>query len=71
MSDKWLISRRTVLRGIGASVALPLLDCMIPNLAGSVASAAAAVGKPPVRMAFRRDIVVSDTIFSHAAQAGP
>ena len=25
---KWQISRRTFLRGAGASIALPLLDCM-------------------------------------------
>jgi hypothetical protein len=38
------ISRRTMLRGIGAALALPTLDAMIP----ATASAAA---KPPVRMA--------------------
>jgi hypothetical protein len=42
------ISRRTVLRGIGASVALPMLDAMLP----SSARAAAAAAKPPTRMAF-------------------
>ena len=30
------LSRRTVLRGLGVSVALPLLDSMIPALKGSV-----------------------------------
>lgn len=29
-SQKWLLSRRHVLRGIGATIALPLLDCMQP-----------------------------------------
>jgi hypothetical protein len=32
------ISRRTVLRGVGATVALPLLDAMIPALAPAAAS---------------------------------
>jgi len=42
------LSRRTVLRGIGASVALPLLDAMIP--AGTALAKTAAAPKP--RMAF-------------------
>ncbi len=29
-SNKWLLRRRHVLRGIGASIALPFLDCMRP-----------------------------------------
>jgi hypothetical protein len=41
------ISRRTVLRGIGATVGLPLLDAMLPKVARS-----APVAKPPVRMMF-------------------
>jgi hypothetical protein len=41
------ISRRTILRGLGASIALPLLDAMIP----SVVSAAAAATVSPLRMA--------------------
>lgn len=46
MSDpRWKISRRTMLRGMGAAVALPLLDAMMP------ARRAAAAVKPPVRMA--------------------
>ena len=28
--DKWLLDRRRFLRGVGASVALPLLNCMVP-----------------------------------------
>jgi len=43
--EKWRISRRTMLRGMGASLALPLLDAMMP------AKAAAATAKAPVRMA--------------------
>ncbi len=45
------ISRRTILRGLGACVALPLLESMLPtfSLAGSTAAKAAEV---PLRMAF-------------------
>lgn len=32
LARKWQLDRRTVLRGIGASVALPLMDCMSPPL---------------------------------------
>src|SRR4051812_4046779 len=44
------ISRRTVLRGIGTAVALPLLDAMIPSTV--LASGLAGPAKPPRRMAF-------------------
>lgn len=40
------LSRRTVLRGAGVSIALPLLDSMSPAFAGPAA------GKAPVRMIF-------------------
>jgi len=40
------MSRRTLLRGAGAAVALPFLDAMIPP------AFASAQGKPPVRMCF-------------------
>ena len=30
LSQRWLLNRREALRGLGASVALPLLDCMQP-----------------------------------------
>jgi len=43
---KWEISRRTMLRGMGAAMALPVLDAMLPARAS-----AAAAAKPPVRMA--------------------
>ena len=43
-----LISRRTVLRGLGTAVALPLLDAMLPGGLG----AAPAAARPPRRMAF-------------------
>ena len=47
MIFKKAIPRRTFLRGVGATVALPLLDGMIPAFA-SVSDNAA--GKPPVRL---------------------
>ena len=37
---KKAISRRTILRGLGAAVALPLLDAMIPALTAQVNTAA-------------------------------
>jgi hypothetical protein len=40
------LPRRTLLRGFGTALALPLLDAMVP------ARAAARAAKPPVRMAF-------------------
>jgi hypothetical protein len=42
--SNWQISRRTMLRGMGAAIALPVLNAMTPR-------AAAAAAKPPVRMA--------------------
>ena len=47
MSKDRNISRRTVLRGLGASLALPFLEVMSPAMAAAEAAAAA-----PVRMAF-------------------
>jgi Protein of unknown function (DUF1552) len=44
------IPRRTFLRGLGACVALPLLECMIPKSAKAVA--AMSLGGPPRRMVF-------------------
>jgi hypothetical protein len=43
----WHVSRRTMLRGMGAALALPMLDAMMPR----VAAAATKAGRPPVRMA--------------------
>lgn len=37
LSQNWLLSRRHVLRGVGVSIALPLLDCMRPLLAAEKA----------------------------------
>jgi len=47
MQRKWLIDRRTYLRGLGASLALPLLDCM-----GWADLPKAARYKAPVRLGF-------------------
>src|SRR5688572_138546 len=41
------IHRRTVLKGVGCALGLPLLEAMLPSR-----GRAAAEGKPPVRMAF-------------------
>lgn len=48
MSKNWQLQRRTFLKGLGTTIALPFLDAMAPvkALAGT------ASGKPPVRMAF-------------------
>ncbi len=40
------LSRRTILRGLGAAVSLPLLDAMVPSFASTVPSGA------PLRLAF-------------------
>jgi hypothetical protein len=39
-SQHWLLNRRHVLRGLGVSLALPLLDCMRPLRAGEAATRA-------------------------------
>jgi len=39
ISQKWLLNRRHFLRGIGATVALPLLNAMIPFRAGAASEA--------------------------------
>ena len=50
MKKHLLISRRAALKGMGVSVALPLLEAMLPGTVLGAASPAA--GKPPLRMAF-------------------
>ena len=50
MSHKWQLSRRTALRGLGAAMALPLLDAMQPALA--MAGGGADPTRAPRRMAF-------------------
>jgi len=50
MRQNWLISRRTMLRGLGTTMALPWLDAMQPLIASVAPSAAGS--KLPVRMAF-------------------
>jgi hypothetical protein len=48
------LSRRTVLRGVGTALALPLLDCMLPAGSTAVAaeSAAAPAAAAPLRLAY-------------------
>jgi hypothetical protein len=44
MNRPWQIDRRTFLRGLGAAIALPMLDAMIPPLgSGALAAGAAAI----------------------------
>ncbi|RLS46112.1 MAG: hypothetical protein DWH84_02075, partial [Planctomycetota bacterium] len=40
LSQNWLLNRRHVLRGLGVSLALPLLDCMRPLRAAEAKSRA-------------------------------
>ncbi len=47
LSDQWKISRRTMLRGLGAAIALPLLDVM-----GPVSAARAKAAPPAVRVGY-------------------
>ena len=48
MVTKKFLGRRTVLRGVGAAISLPLLDSMVPALTAESRTAAA----PKMRMAF-------------------
>ena len=50
MNSNWQISRRTVLRGLGTAVALPLLDAMTPAL--TLAGEPEPKKLAPTRMAF-------------------
>ena len=47
LSDRWKLSRRTMLRGLGAALALPLLDVM-----GPASAAEAKKASPAVRMGY-------------------
>ncbi len=49
MIKSWHISRRTMLRGLGASIALPWLEAMSLSRASAAESR---TGKPPLRMVF-------------------
>ncbi len=48
MSHNWLLSRRTMLRGTGASIGLPLLDAMVP----APVQAEESTPEIPVRLGF-------------------
>lgn len=52
MSKTLEINRRTALRGLGTSLALPLLDVMVPSFARAAAEGAAAGRAAPLRLAF-------------------
>ena len=49
MSRSMKISRRTVLRGLGTAIALPVLEAMLPRTA-LAASSASAIAKSPTRL---------------------
>ncbi len=49
MKKKWHISRRRMLKGIGASIALPFLEAMVPPGIGAYAKAGS---QAPIRSAF-------------------
>ena len=53
MSHKWLLPRRTFLRGAGAALSLPMLDAMRPARPAFAAegAGAGAISGPPVRFA--------------------
>lgn len=46
------LSRRTLLRGFGTALALPVLDSMTPALKAAATTSGKAAGAPPTRMAF-------------------
>lgn len=52
MKRNWQIPRRTFLRGLGTTIALPLLDAMVPDQAAAAAAAATGGSPMPRRMAF-------------------
>ena len=64
MIFKKAIPRRTFLRGIGTTLALPLLDGMVPAFAGALDSAS----KAPVRVSYVLHVVFEDVL---NVQAGP
>ena len=52
MHKSWMVSRRAVLRGVGAMVALPAMDAFMSNRSAEAdPTRATARGRPPVRMA--------------------
>ena len=50
MNSQFPISRRAVLRGLGAAISLPWLEAMAPRTV--LAAGGAPAARPPVRMAF-------------------
>jgi hypothetical protein len=50
MPGKFLLDRRTCLRGLGTALALPLLDSM--GWAETKGESKGGAGKPPVRLGF-------------------
>src|SRR5882724_10514120 len=56
MSERWTITRRTALQGLGTAIALPWLESMLPSPVQAAPEAAAsgtvATAGRPLRMAF-------------------
>src|SRR5918993_248482 len=72
--SRFQLSRRTMLRGLGASMALPLLDAMIPQTIGggvarAAASAANAVGGPVSAADVKADFSVLSGLALDGARA--
>lgn len=65
-TGNWRISRRTALRGLGATVALPMLDCMVP--AKAMANSAATDPKRSVFLYIPNGV---NTLTWQIKEAGP
>jgi len=52
MSNRFLLSRRTVLRGMGTALALPALEAMTPPAAAAAPAATGSASAAPKRLAF-------------------
>src|SRR2546423_10225017 len=50
LTKQWQLPRRTFLKGLGAAIALPMLETMAPTV--SLAAASGIAGASPKRMAF-------------------
>ena len=65
MIFKKAIPRRTFLRGVGASLALPMLDAMIPALAASSAITGQAMSNVLARMMLAKYLNIVSFRVSH------
>ena len=67
-TQKWLLNRRHVLRGIGASIALPLLNCMRPSRASAEKVVDLATGIGPNPLVDARGMLPDGRSFSGAPE---